>query len=93
VKPSRKLFGNEWIQLAYLNKKTPNDFIPGGTTQNQFKATVVKRFGSDLELNAWVQYEGWKAPIYKPGLQKIRQQAFSSLGSQASPYPTVTLKL
>ncbi len=46
------------------------DFIPGGTTQNQFKASVVKRFGQDVEMNAWVQYEGWKAPIYKPGLQK-----------------------
>jgi hypothetical protein len=64
------LSGNEWIQMEYLNKKTPKDFIPGGTTQNQFKASIVKRFGPDLELNAWVQYEGWKAPIYKPGLQK-----------------------
>jgi hypothetical protein len=64
------LSGNEWVQLEYLNKKTPFNFIPGGTTQNQFKASVVKRFGKDVELNAWVQYEGWKAPVYKPGLQK-----------------------
>jgi hypothetical protein len=64
------LSGNEWVQLEYLNKKTPSNFIPGGTTQNQFKASVVKRLGKDVELNAWVQYEGWKAPIYKPGLQK-----------------------
>ena len=64
------LSGNEWVQLEYLNKKTPHDFIPGGTTQNQFKASVVKRLGQNLELNGWVQYEGWKAPTYKPGLQK-----------------------
>jgi hypothetical protein len=64
------LSGNEWVQLEYLNKKTPANFIPGGTTQNQFKGSVVKRLGKDVELNAWVQYEGWKAPIYKPGLQK-----------------------
>ncbi|MEO8735420.1 MAG: capsule assembly Wzi family protein [Edaphobacter sp.] len=64
------LSGNEWVQLEYLNKKTPKDFIPGGTTQNQFKVSVVKRFGQNLEMNGWVQYEGWKAPIYKPGLQK-----------------------
>jgi hypothetical protein len=64
------LSANEWIQLEYLNKKTAKDFVPGGTTQNQFKADVVKRFGKDVELNAWVQYEGWKAPAYKPGLQK-----------------------
>jgi len=60
----------EWVELEYLNKKTPSDFIPGGTTQNQFKASIVKRFHHDIELNAWVQYEGWKAPIYKPDLQK-----------------------
>ncbi|HUZ94778.1 MAG TPA: capsule assembly Wzi family protein [Edaphobacter sp.] len=64
------LSGNEWVQLEYLNKKTPKDFIPGGTTQNQFKVSVVKRLGQDLELNGWLQYEQWKAPIYKPGLQK-----------------------
>ena len=64
------LSGNEWVQLEYLNKKTPNDFIAGGTTQNQFKASLVKRLGKDVELNTYYQYEGWKAPIYKPGLQK-----------------------
>jgi hypothetical protein len=64
------LSGNEWIQMEYMNKKTPNDFAPGGTTQNHYKWSVVKRFGRDTELNAWVQYEGWKAPAYKQGLQK-----------------------
>ncbi|WP_254063499.1 capsule assembly Wzi family protein [Granulicella sp. S190] len=74
--------GNEWLQLEYLNKKTPANFIPGGTTQNQFKASVVKRLGRDVELNAWVQYEGWKAPIYKPGLQKN-----TSIAAQFTWYP------
>jgi hypothetical protein len=64
------LSANEWVQIEYLRKKNANDFIPEGTTQNQFKASVVKRLGRETELNAWVQYEGWKAPIYKPGLQK-----------------------
>jgi hypothetical protein len=64
------LSGNEWVQLEYLNKKTPANFIPGGTTQNQYKASVVKRLGKDVELNAWFQYEQWKAPVYMPGLQK-----------------------
>lgn len=59
----------EWIQLQYLNKKIPNDFV-GGTTQNQFKVSVVKRFHKEIELNAWVQYEAWKAPIYLPGEHK-----------------------
>ena len=76
------LSGDEYVQVEYLNKKTPKDFIPGvydaatntygpgGTTQNQFKVNAVKRFAHDsIEVNAWFQHEGWKAPIYLPGLQ------------------------
>ena len=58
------LSANEWVQLEYMKKRTPNDFIPGGTSQNQFKVDVLKRLGKDLELNAWLQIERWKAPIY-----------------------------
>jgi hypothetical protein len=65
-----QLSGDEWVQLEYLRKKTAKDFVPDGTTQNQFKVSVVKRVGHDLELNSWLQYEGWKAPVYKTGLQK-----------------------
>jgi hypothetical protein len=57
------LSGNEWVQVEYLTKKTPKDFIPGGVSQNDAKVSVVKRLGRDLELNAWVQYEAWKAPV------------------------------
>ncbi len=60
---------NEWVQVSYLNKKTPKDFIAGGTTQNQFKAEVVKRLRPDVELDAWYQYEKWKAPVYVQGAQ------------------------
>lgn len=70
------LSGNEWVQLEYLNKKIPKDFAPGGTTQNQFKVDVVKRIWHDLELNAWVQYERWKAPAYKTGAQSDTAAAF-----------------
>jgi Capsule assembly protein Wzi len=63
------LSGNEWIQASYLNKKTPKDFIAGGTTQNQFRVDVVKRIGPDVEVDAWFQHESWKAPIYLPGGQ------------------------
>ncbi len=61
------LSGNEWVQIAFLNKKTAKDFIAGGTTQNQFKVDLVKRLGKDVEVNGWVQYERWKAPIYLSG--------------------------
>jgi hypothetical protein len=60
---------NEFVQLEYMHKKTAKDFIPGGTTQNQFVVDFVKRLRPEIELNAWVQYEGWKAPVYIRGNQ------------------------
>jgi hypothetical protein len=63
------LSGNEWVQAAYMYKKTPKDFIPGGTTQHQFTVDVVKNLRKDIQLDAWMQYERWKAPIYKVGQQ------------------------
>ena len=62
------LSGNESVGVEYLNKKNDNDFIANGTTQNQFKVTATKRFLHDnLEMNAYFQYERWKAPIYLTG--------------------------
>lgn len=59
----------EDIQLTYRNAKAANQFIFGGTTQNDFSGEIRKRIRGDFEVRGWVQYEGWKAPIYKPGLQ------------------------
>jgi hypothetical protein len=64
--------GNEWVQLEYLTKKTPKDFIPGGVSQNDFKVSVLKRLGHDVELNAWLQYESWKAPVPVNGVNLNR---------------------
>lgn len=61
--------GNEWVQFSYLDKKTAKDFIAGGTTQNQFRVDVVKRIGSQVEVNGWFQHERWVAPIYMSGVQ------------------------
>ncbi len=63
------LNGSQWVQIEYLNKKTPTNFIAGGTTQNQFRAETLLHLRKDLEMDAWVQYEGWKAPIYMAGRQ------------------------
>ena len=60
----------EQIQLSYRNVKAAQDFIAGGTTQNEYKLAVVKRLGKEVELNAWIQYEGWKAPVYRSGLNR-----------------------
>jgi hypothetical protein len=70
------LSGNEWVQFEYLNKKVPKDFIQYGTTQNQYKISIVKRFGPNVELNSWLQYEGWKAPVYRTGYQSDTTASF-----------------
>lgn len=54
---------DEFIQLEYLNKKTPKDFVAGGTTQNQIRVEAVKNLTHNLQLDAWLQYEKWKAPV------------------------------
>jgi hypothetical protein len=76
------LSGDEWVQLEYLNKKTPKDFIPMGTTQNQFKVDLMKHLGHNITLDAWMQYERWKAPIYKTG-----QQSDTTIAAQFTWYP------
>ena len=81
------LSGSEWIQMEYLDKKTPKDFIPHGTTQNQFKIDVVKRLRPDVELNAWYQYERWVAPIYQSTAQHD-----SVIAGQISWYPKLRTK-
>ncbi|MHB1024020.1 MAG: capsule assembly Wzi family protein [Acidobacteriaceae bacterium] len=63
------LASNQWLQFAYRNNKTAKDFIPGGTTQNQFTVYALFRIHKDIEVNGWIQYERWKAPFVKPGLQ------------------------
>ncbi len=63
------LSGNEDIQFMYRNAKASALFFPGGTTQNDFQGQVRKRIGKDIEVLGWVQYEGWKAPIYMTGAQ------------------------
>jgi hypothetical protein len=66
----------EDVQFSYRNAKAAKDFIPGGTTQNSFQVSAVKRFHEDFELRGLVQYESWKAPVYKTGSQSNTAVAF-----------------
>jgi hypothetical protein len=59
----------EEVQFTYRNAKNSIKFIPGGTTQNDYELRVCKRVRKDIEIRSSVRYEGWKAPIYKPGAQ------------------------
>jgi len=57
----------EHVQFSYRGAKAAKDFIAGGTTQNEYKGEIVKLLGDDLEVKFSVQYEHWKAPLYRPG--------------------------
>jgi Capsule assembly protein Wzi len=72
----------EQIQFSYRNAEAAKDFIPGGTTQNDFQVSARKRIGKQLEVQGWVQYEGWKAPVYRPG-----KQSDISAAAQITFYP------
>jgi hypothetical protein len=64
------------VQFSYRNAKAAKDFIPGGTTQNSAQVSAVKRIREDFELRGLVQYESWKAPVYKPESQSSTAVAF-----------------
>jgi hypothetical protein len=59
----------EDIQFVYRNAKAAKVFIPGGTTQNDFEVYACKKVRKNVEIRGSVQYETWKAPIYKSGAQ------------------------
>lgn len=63
--------GNEWVQAGYRRQKTSSDFIPGGTTLDDYSFQLVKRIGKDFEVNGSFTVEHWKAPIYLPGEQTV----------------------
>lgn len=65
------LSGNEWLQVSARNQKAAKDFIPGGTTLNDFGFQVVKRLHRDLELNGRFTHEQWNAPVYLPGRHAV----------------------
>lgn len=62
------LSGNEWIQASYRNHKVASDFVPGGTTLNDFNFQAVKRIARDFEVNGTFMYETWKAAAYNTGV-------------------------
>jgi hypothetical protein len=84
------LSGNEWLEFQYRNVKTPKDFVPMGTTQNDFTANAVKRLGKDVEVNAWVQYERWKAPFIRNG--DTSAQSDTSVAVQFTFYPRNSIR-
>jgi hypothetical protein len=54
------------FQVAYRNAKVSKDFIPGGTTQNDFYAKVALQVRRNLGVQIFVQYETWLIPVLAP---------------------------
>jgi hypothetical protein len=44
-------------------------YIPGGTTQHDVALQAVKRIRKDVEVDARIQFEEWKAPLLKAASQ------------------------
>ncbi len=65
------LSGNEWIQAGFRHQKAARDFVPGGTTLNDFNVQVVKRIGKEFAIDGNFAVENWKAPVYLPGQQTV----------------------
>jgi hypothetical protein len=84
------LSGNEWLEFQYRNVKSAKDFVPMGTTQNDFTVNAVKRLGKDVEVNAWVQYERWKAPYLLNG--DTSAQNDTSIAVQFTLYPRGSIR-
>jgi hypothetical protein len=57
----------EEVHFMYRDAKASNEFITGGTTQNDFEWYVCKRVRKEVEIRGTLQYERWKAPIYETG--------------------------
>ena len=57
------------VALTYRRAKVSPDFVPGGTTLNDFSFSVDKWLKPELEVQGRFQYERWNAPIYMSGGQ------------------------
>jgi Capsule assembly protein Wzi len=66
----------EEVHFMYRRVKAASAFVPGGTTQDDYEGYVCKRIMKDIELRGSVQYERWKAPVYKPGAQSDTTATF-----------------
>lgn len=53
----------DYVQFMFRRAEDSNQFIPGGTSQDDFAGSVQKWIGKDVELQGQVQYEKYRAPI------------------------------
>jgi hypothetical protein len=54
------------VQAAYRRAHVDNNFIPGGGNIQDFSIRSDWRLHSEMEINAFVQYERWGFPVLLP---------------------------
>ena len=57
------------VGVAYRHAKASNQFLAGGTTQNDYAVSARKWFAKQFQVEGSVQYESWTVPLYKTGAQ------------------------
>jgi hypothetical protein len=57
------------VGVQYRRAKASPQFLVGGTTQNLYGFTARKWFAKQFQIEGLVQFESWKAPLYKAGSQ------------------------
>jgi hypothetical protein len=81
------LSGNESAQISWRGQKVAKDFIPGGTTLNDFTATLVKRIGRNFEANIYYTHENYLIPLYNLLINTNGRQAVNTTNFQFTWYP------
>ena len=76
----------EMVQLTYRRAKSASDFVPGGTTQDDFTIRFTHRLQNALEVSLFGQIEFWKAPILAAGLRED-----TAVGLELTVHPRWTL--
>ena len=59
----------EEVGVSYRRAKASQQFLAGGTTQDEYTFSARKWFAKQYEVQGNVQYESWKVPLYKSGAQ------------------------
>jgi hypothetical protein len=81
------LSGNEFAQISWRGQKVAKDFINGGTTLNDFTATLVKRIGKHFEANIYYSREDYLIPLYNSYMNTKGRQGVNTTNFQFTWYP------
>lgn len=77
----------DYVQFMFRRAEDSNQFIPHGTSQDDFAGSVQKWLGRDVELQGLVQYEKYKAPILTYPVYTYTQHSDTEADFRIAWYP------